>query len=401
MNEPSEGDSVINNNKLTQQVDRNGNLVFGHETLYRGNQASDKIKELVLGFEYKKFQGYKKVLVKDDIIVLVKTVSYLGNPHPLYKKRIQIPKWWINFCNEYGNDFNIRFVGLYSYNDNHLIVDYDKTNYINNLGNNSSAHVYTTDLKLAVENGEFSKIDYFKNQINIFKPDNYIEYLKTFIVKDLPLIDLIKKISKEFPTEQIDASRAILDMLEGGSTNWKQTEWAGWYFEHLFKKASKKLNLEDRFQFGLYVGPDNLKLDIWFVQERFYGDLKAHSIDSSAIIGNDTLVVNEAIKNHNKLWYIIAEHERSKDLNDKENMKRLQIIYDSTGQMNKLPRRRIKGSIKFNKILILLIDKDTLTFTDQLQKDWLNSNGTPRKEKISLKKKYLTNSDLVIHSIDL
>lgn len=37
---------------------------------------------------------------KTKIILLAKCITYLGNPHPIFKKRIQLPEWYQIFCND-------------------------------------------------------------------------------------------------------------------------------------------------------------------------------------------------------------------------------------------------------------------------------------------------------------
>lgn len=99
----------------------------------------------------------KKVFVYQQngkkYILLHKAISYLGNPHPIFKKRIQMPSWWQEFYNEATNthlDYDIRFVGVYHFQKNVIFVDFTKETYLQHGLHNSSAHVYTNDLYQAV-----------------------------------------------------------------------------------------------------------------------------------------------------------------------------------------------------------------------------------------------------------
>lgn len=83
-------------------------------------------------------------------ILLHKAISYLGNPHPTFKKRIQMPGWWQTFCEkakEANLDYDIRFIGVYHYQNNVIFTDVAKDTYLRKGHfNNSSAHIYTNDL---------------------------------------------------------------------------------------------------------------------------------------------------------------------------------------------------------------------------------------------------------------
>lgn len=51
-------------------------------------------------------------------ILLHRAVSYLGNPHPIFKKRVQLPHWYKEFCEEIKKDklpYEVHFIGVYHY----------------------------------------------------------------------------------------------------------------------------------------------------------------------------------------------------------------------------------------------------------------------------------------------
>ena len=82
-------------------------------------------------------------------ILLHKAISYLGNPHPIFKKRIQLPSSWQTFCEkakEVNLDYDIRFIGVYHYQNNVIFADFAKDTYLKHGLHNSSAHIYTNDL---------------------------------------------------------------------------------------------------------------------------------------------------------------------------------------------------------------------------------------------------------------
>ena len=60
-------------------------------------------------------------------ILLHKAISYLGNPHPIFKKRIQMPGEWQTYCEKakaIDLDFDIRFIGIYHYQNNVIFADF-------------------------------------------------------------------------------------------------------------------------------------------------------------------------------------------------------------------------------------------------------------------------------------
>lgn len=62
--------------------------------------------------------------------LLPRSCTYLGNPHPLYKKRIQLPMWF----NEYvlsikksNPNIDVRYIGVYHFERNVVFIDFKKT----------------------------------------------------------------------------------------------------------------------------------------------------------------------------------------------------------------------------------------------------------------------------------
>ena len=73
----------------------------------------------------------KKVLVykctTGKKVLLCKNITYLGNPHPIFKKRIQIPSDWIELTLKLERDgYDVRFVGVYHYDGFVVFADFLK-----------------------------------------------------------------------------------------------------------------------------------------------------------------------------------------------------------------------------------------------------------------------------------
>ena len=63
------------------------------------------------GYIYGSYMGTK-------YCILCKNISYLGNPHPIYKKRIQIPDGFITLYNEnIKKGITTLLIGVYKYKD--------------------------------------------------------------------------------------------------------------------------------------------------------------------------------------------------------------------------------------------------------------------------------------------
>ena len=99
-------------------------------------------------------------------ILLHRAVSYLGNPHPTFKKRVQLPHWYKEFCEDIKKKnllYDVRFIGVYHYKGVVVFVDFLKDTYLKKIVHNSSAHIYINDLFQALTNGFFHKEDMFGN----------------------------------------------------------------------------------------------------------------------------------------------------------------------------------------------------------------------------------------------
>ena len=95
------------------------NGIYGALSQWLGHQNVSK--QNILG---------KKVIVYQEgnqkIVLLTKCITYLGNPHPIFKKRIQLPEWYQDFCIDVERnhlDYDVRFIGVYHYDGNIILVD--------------------------------------------------------------------------------------------------------------------------------------------------------------------------------------------------------------------------------------------------------------------------------------
>ena len=138
--------------------------------------------------------------------LLVRACTYLGNPHPLFKKRVQLPLWFNDYTHavrEQNPMIDIRYIGVYHYGNSHygenvVFVDFNKDTYLAKKGHNSSAHVYTNDLFQAMTYGVFTKEDHFGNSISTIRRDKFQEYLTGNASDTNTLFDLFRRFNCGF-----------------------------------------------------------------------------------------------------------------------------------------------------------------------------------------------------------
>lgn len=385
-----------------EQINSQGKVVNDYDVTFRGSALLDLVVSS-LGSKFKKVSIGSKNVIEVTLsnghkeLLLFKSVSYLGNPHPIYKKRIQIPNDYVSFVNQYQGQYsNIRFIGLYYYDGKAYFIDFVKDSYMKRIVNNSSAHIYTNDIARAYRIGQVKKIDNNLNEIYVLRSDMFYSYLNNGITVSDELESKILTVTHFIPKHEITAIEAITEMHQNGFRNWQQTEWAGWYFEYIFNKFIKESKLDKHIKYGPPSGPLKVNLDLWFPMNDFYGDLKAHSEDSPDIMGNDIETVRLVVNAYSRLWYVVCEHETSKDINSAASQQRIDYINSVTGEQKTLPRRDIKASVKFTKLIILEINPNNLPHFKTTQEGWTNSDGNVRAPKISIKHTYLENDNFVI-----
>lgn len=346
----------------------------------------------------------KKVFVYQQngkkYILLHKAISYLGNPHPIFKKRIQMPSWWQELCNEATIthlDYDIRFVGVYHFQKNVIFVDFTKETYLQHGLHNSSAHVYTNDLYQAVRNGVFHREDQFGNHIYSVRAKDFADYLCGTKTGDNELFELFAKFNNGFSFGQwLYAIDKIKEMYGDNWRQWQQPEWAGFFLEYKFNKFTIE---NDTLSLMKYVGSNNkghkkgvFDFDIWFDRDQFYGDLKASDIKKTSTPGNDQETFVECINKHDRFWYVIYEHETIKDneKNYQATIERNQYIRSVVPNYEKDDmsyHERMKNSVRFMRMTIL--ELNNVTFRDVLSdfNQGKQPDGKSRQKKFLIRKK--------------
>ena len=341
--------------------------------------------------------------------LLVRTCTYLGNPHPIFKKRVQLPLWFNEYTNaikKQNPNIDVRYIGVYHYGDkfhgdNVIFIDFKKDTYLAKKGHNSSAHVYTNDLFQAMTYGVFSKEDSFGNSISTIRRDKFRDYIIGNVSETTSLFDLFRKFNYGFTFGQwLEALDAIKEMRENDWPQWRQAEWAGWFLEYKFNKFTIENNITKQMR---YVGNSlkregDLDFDICFEDEDFYGDLKASDIKKKETPGNDQENLIECIYRFDKFWYVIYEHETLKDSDSTnyEATKARKSVDPSYDKDEMSYYERMKNSVKFMKMSIIELNRvnfrEALTDFNQGRQP----NGKARKPKFNINKKVLDNDNFVV-----
>lgn len=324
--------------------------------------------------------------------IYFKNISYLGTPHPYFKKRIQIGDNFKHvFADNQSKGITTLLMGVYKYQDVVLFVDFDVTKYATRKSHNSSAHVYTIDLKNGLLFGIFQKEDFNKNVITVFNTDNVTRYLQSKLEKGIDLrlefIALLDEFFAQLP-KNWNGADCYREMHDAGFNNALQPEWPGFYLEYRLQKYIKAQNASSVVRYSQNKKKGEIDLDLYFPQVGCYGDLKAHSNDSSGIQGNDWDTIMSVIE-HSSIYYIVCNHDTEKD---KDHGNQVTILWNTLlGKSNFLSyAAKMKHSVHLTSYLVLEINRFNKQYLDVFHQGH-NSDGSPRAPKISIKKQNISN----------
>jgi len=188
----------------------------------------------------------------------------------------------------------------------------------------------------------------------------------------------------------ITGKQAILNMKNGGSPNWRQMEWIGFWLEFF-------IETEVQPKYGNTTGPKygNTTFDL---SRNYVWDLKAHPSHKNDLLLNDQEAVRDCIEDHGGVGFIIVSGEVEYD-DSNENFKKWHD--DLKGEQSSYVTQRIarsapsrKRKISFEPVSILGIWIDSLSaLQNGQQQGWIagfqenmrNSNGNPRRAKFKFK----------------
>ncbi len=361
--------SIQRGKQIVEQISPNLNIVEDRDCYILKSEDKLKLFGIALcgGCTIEKYQNnsiftYSHAGIKECF--LVANITHLGKPHPAFKKRIQIKEWFKEYYFSHKDDtaLNIRIIGTYYYDGLTIFADFSADDYMDRLAHNSSAHIYTNDLFQAVKNGIFKKTDANGNRISLARSDRFKEYIDNGFIEQNPIFNFFSKFNDGFQFAQwITAVRAIKEMKENNFYQWRATEWAGFFMEMKIRDFITEEQCEDIVRYVANCKSyDMLDFDLIFYKNLFYGDIKASNIDEKECILNDQNNVTQAILKHDRLFYIIFEHEtvRDKDHNSEMAIERMKLLGEPYAPGKKISyQAKMKHSVCFRKMTILEINR--------------------------------------------
>lgn len=392
-------------NKDNEQLSADLSLHLAKDEPLRGNRLLNSIINEV-GSDICRIEKVlnKKVLVVrnngKNVIILAKAVTYLGNPHPIFKKRIQLADWFKEFAITIETqhlNYEICLLGVYHYQGNIVFVHLDESTYLRKKMHNSSAHVYVNDLYQAMKYGVFRKTDAFNNKVATIRCNKIRDYIIGNEQNDVNLFDLFRRFNNGFTFgEWLYAVDIIREMHHGTWSKWQETEWAGWFLEYKFNKFTIDNHVTKKMRYISQKRPGEWDFDIRFDDDDFYGDLKASDISKKEAPGNDKANLTECICQHDKFWYVIYEHDTIKDVdrNGEAAAERVRYIKSIDPTFNKPEtsyKGRMKHSVKFIKMYIIELNR--INYREVLSNfnQGHQPGGNPRKQKFMINKRNIEN----------
>lgn len=403
---------------LVEQVTSSGDIILGcdyslstSEIFNRLQKYFPNIEKDTDGFIHGNYKGFK-------YSIRIKNITYLGNPHAEYKKRIQIPEDLPQFYQHSKSlDYVPLLLGIYTFNDTLVFANFNIEDYIEKKAHNSSAHVYTQDISAAVIDGIFQKTDYFNNTITVFEK-NYVNYfLDDYLnAEKEEVVSFNSEIIQDFSLEEKEMASSIgcvvkptimpmntiypimkffvdtkkewkgktcyEEMINANYRNKFQPEWAGFYLEFEFEKYIKNNKLEKIVDFAQDKTKGGIDLDLYFSTIKCYGDLKAHSTNSSGIQGNDRATIIKQIQTNGHVFYIVCSHDTYKDSNyDFEVTKFWNTVQKKDNILSY--SKKMKNRVVLRNSFILDINGKNFSSLS-IFKQGINSNGKLREPKIMI-----------------
>ncbi|WP_241681397.1 hypothetical protein [Pseudactinotalea terrae] len=297
---------------VVDQVGPGGVLVSGADLTLSEKQKNEIVAAAVPGATVDTYAGQRVLRFRDQIILKAQ-ITYLGIPHPIFKKRIQISRAWVNVAEQAQRDgLRVRFIGIYRYGETTLFADFDPATYIRRKANNSAAHVSTNDLYQAYVDGTFWRVDANGNRLTTVRSD----LLRTHLLGEIAQVDPSVEVFRRFNAELFtDGWVHVLDAVnEMHAASWPdrfQSEWQGFYLEYRFDSFVRANGLDSlvRFQKEKRVG--RFDADLVFPDGPYvshYGDLKTSNIVKRESPGNDADAIRRCVNEYGKFWYVIYDH---------------------------------------------------------------------------------------------
>lgn len=344
-----------------------------------------------------------RVIRYRDQVILKKQVTHLGKPWPGFKKRIQIPRTWLEVERQASAlGLRTRFVGIYHYGGVTIFVDFDPERYLRQKANNSAAHVATNDLYQAQVNGQFRRVDRSGNVVTSIRSASLQDYLTDGYESHQPRLDVFRQFNSVlFGMGHVDAMMAVKAMHEDRWPDRFQGEWPGFFLEYEFDRFVRTEGVQGLVEFQKVKAKGRYDYDLVFksgATVAFYGDLKASDVVKQESPGNDAGNFARCLAEFGRFWYVVYEHET---VHARDNGDVATIAWNewrrSAGHLapkgyNPLSyARRFKESVRFTRMSVLEVNDANAgvvlgDFAQGQQPD-----GAARALKVMIKKRNVDN----------
>ncbi|GAB3781547.1 hypothetical protein [Nocardioides ungokensis] len=399
--------------EIVDQIGPDGSFVQDVDTTLSPSRKRELLIDALPGTQIEDYADHRVVRFKDQVI-LTKQVTHLGRPWEAFKKRIQIPRDWLDvWWRGEVDGLTVRFVGVYHYGETTIFVDFDPTTYVKRKANNSAAHVSTNDLFQAQTLGQFAREDKNGNRLTSVRADQFATYLLAGFEEKNPHIEVFDRFSDEFLNgARIDGLTAVQEMHVANWPDKFQTEWAGFYVEFRLSRYINQHGLGDLVVVQKDKRRGEFDYDLRLLNKgvlEHYGDLKASNIAISDSPGNDAADFFRCLEETGRFWYVIYEHQtwHGRDNDDVSTIAwndwrrsaghvgRSQV-YDPLSYAG-----RFKEAVRFVRVKILEVNQANIGIVlGDFQKDFKQADGvTPRKGKVMIKKKDIDNFLIYTKSI--
>ena len=387
---------------VVDQIGPDGELVADVDTTLSEHEKNELLLAALPGATSVTYGGARVIRFRDQVILKAQ-VTHLGYPWPAYKKRIQIPKSWLEVERAATRDGLVtRFVGIYRYRDVTVFVDFDPRTYIQRSANNSAAHVATNDLYQAQTLGVFERVDRNGNRLTSVRSDRFADYLRGVADTTHPSVDVFRRFNEDFLTgARLYGLDAVKEMHAAHWPDRFQNEWAGFYLEYRFDRFVRKEHLTHVVQFQKVKQPGRYDYDLVFprgARVDFYGDLKASSTTTTEAIGNDSADLDRCLEEFGRFWYVIYEHETvlgktNADVATIEwNEWRRSVGHVQGRDYSPLSyATKYKESVRFVRMMVLEVNRANASLVLGDYKQGKQQRGEARKLKVKILKKHIDN----------
>lgn len=387
---------------VVDQVGPGGELLQDVDTTLSEREKNEILLAALPGARVETYAGARVVRFHDHVILKAQ-VTHLGHPWPAFKKRIQIPRPWLEVERQARQDGLVaRFVGIYRYGSVTIFVDFDPRTYVLRAANNSAAHVATNDLHQAQTAGLFERVDRNGNHLTSVRHDCLADYLTGTAVAVHPAVDAFRRFNDELlDGEWLTALDASREMHAADWPDRFQNEWAGFYLEFRFDRFVRAESLTDVVEFQKEKRAGAYDYDLVIHSERgadFFGDLKASSLTTSEAIGNDRDDLVRCLEERGRFWYVIYEHDTVHGKTDEHaatiawNEWRRQAGHVQRKEYSPLSySSRFKAAVRFVRMHVLEVNAANAPLVLGDYRQGRQPSGAAREPKVKILKKHIDN----------